>query len=69
MGFWSRQPTSNDQSRTNQNPWLGENEFMDEVALLLNGMAKRCTVCKRSTRLRHLDSNEHCPDCRKEVKP
>ena len=66
MGFGTRQPTSNDSPRANteKSPWLEENEFMDEFALLLNRLAKRCTVCRRATRLRHLDSKGVCPDCK-----
>lgn len=66
MGFLSRKPTSNDSPRSiaGKSPWLGDDEFFDEVALFLNGMAKRCVGCKRATNIRHLDSGQHCPDCR-----
>jgi hypothetical protein len=66
MGYLSRQPTSNDPPPSNEgkSPWLEENELVDEVCLLLNGLAKRCVVCKRATRIRHLDSKQRCPDCR-----
>ncbi len=67
MGYLSRQPTSNDPPRLKggKSPWLGDNELMDEVALLLSDMAKRCAECKRATHVRHLDSSQHCPDCAK----
>lgn len=66
MGYLSRQPTSNDIPcpKEGKSPWLEENEYVDEVCLLLNGLAKRCAVCKRATRVRHLDSEQHCPACR-----
>lgn len=66
MGYMSRQPTSNDppRSREDKSPWLDGNELLDEVALLLNGSAKRCVECKQAVHVRYLDSNQHCPDCR-----
>lgn len=68
MGYMSRQPTSNDrplpQPSNDKNPWLEENDLLDEVALLLNGSAKKCVECKRTTRVHHLDTNKRCPDCR-----
>lgn len=66
MGYLSGKPTSNNPPRPTEgkSPWLGESELMDEVALLLDGSAKRCTGCKRATHVRNLDSNQHCPDCR-----
>ncbi|HQK63554.1 MAG TPA: hypothetical protein PLF16_00200 [Candidatus Staskawiczbacteria bacterium] len=65
MGYLSRQPTSNDPPKPEgKSPWLEETELLDEFALLLNGMAKRCQKCKRATRVRHLDADQHCPDCR-----
>ncbi len=65
MGYLSRQPTSNDlPSRESKSPWLGDNEFLDEVALLLSGSAKRCVECQRATRVCYLDPNQRCPDCR-----
>lgn len=65
MGYLTRQPTSNDppRLRESKSPWLGDNELADETVLLLNGIAKRCVVCKRATHTRHLGSNQHCPDC------
>ncbi len=70
MGYLSRRPTSNDLSRADydKSSWLGENEFMDEFALLLNGYAKRCIGCKRATNVRYLNSTQRCPDCCKEEK-
>ena len=66
MGNLSRQPTSNDPPRPKdgKSPWLEETELVDEVCLLLNGLAKRCVKCKRATRIKHLDSQGRCPDCR-----
>lgn len=66
MGYLTRLPTSNEmpQPRQGKNPWLEDNEFMDETALLLNGLAKRCKKCGQATHIRHLDQNQHCPDCR-----
>lgn len=65
MGFGTRQPTSNDPPQnTGKSPWLEETDDMDEFALVVNKLAKRCKKCKRFTRTKHLDSNQHCPDCR-----
>jgi len=66
MGYLSRQPTSNDPPKPQEgkSPWLEETGLLDEVALLLNNMAKRCQKCKRATRVRHLDANQLYPDCR-----
>jgi hypothetical protein len=66
MGRLSRQPTSNDPPRLKEgkSPWLGNTEFLDEFALLLSGLAKRCRVCTRATHIRHLDTYQRCPDCR-----
>jgi len=66
MGFQTRKPTSNDPPRAkSSNPWIGENNIVDETCLLLNDLAKRCTICKRVIRIKYLDENQHCPDCRK----
>jgi len=66
MGYLSNQPTSNDPPPSNEgkSPWLEETELADEICLLLNGDAKRCKKCKRATRIKHLDSEGLCPDCR-----
>ena len=66
MGYLTRQPTSNEPPRTltGKSQWLGDTEVMDEIAMLLNGIAERCAKCKRATHTRHLDSNQICPDCR-----
>ncbi len=66
MGCLSRQPTSNDppRSREGKSSWLGDNELLDEVALLLSGSAERCAGCRRATHIRYLNSNQRCPDCR-----
>lgn len=65
MGYLTRTPTSNDPPRArSNNPWLEETEMMDEVALILGGYAKRCATCKRPARLKYLDEDRNCPDCR-----
>lgn len=66
MGYLSRQPDSNDPPRPKdgKSPWLEETELLDEFALLLEGAAKRCQKCKRATRVRHLNADQLCPDCR-----
>jgi hypothetical protein len=46
------------------NPYIEQNDIADEVALLLNGFAKRCTKCRRACRLKYLDKAQLCPDCR-----
>lgn len=66
MGYLSRKPdTSNElpRPRDDDNPWLGESEEMDKLALFLTGMAKRCVQCGRATHIRYLDENQRCPDC------
>jgi len=64
MGYLSRQPTSNDPPQSTDNPWGGD-ELMDDIALLLNGMASRCATCNRVIRNKFLQEKEdklYCPD-------
>lgn len=63
MGYGTRTPTSNEAQREKSNPWIEENDCMDEIALLLCGAAKRCRQCRRACRTRHLQDGL-CPDCR-----
>lgn len=64
MGFASRLPDSNDPPRmTRKSRWLEETEFLDEFALLLNGLAAHCQRCKQAVRKKHLRDGQ-CPDCR-----
>ena len=44
-------------------PYGGQGEAMDDVALLLNGFAKRCADCKRPTKNKYLQEGK-CPVCR-----
>ena len=39
------------------------NEYVDEVCMLLNGLGKRCTQCKKGTFTKFLDDGK-CPVCR-----
>lgn len=66
MGLFSRLPTSNNSLKGDEagNRWLETNEIMDEVALLLAGLAKRCVQCRRATSNKYLDSKQICPSCR-----
>lgn len=65
MGFGIRQLTSNDPPRsTERNPWLHETNTMDAQAMLINGLAKRCSGCNRPTEKKYLDKSNCCPDCR-----
>ena len=68
MGFGTRQPTTNDAPRPSaqeKSPWLGESDTMDETALVLSGLVKRCRgVCNRRTHIRNLDEHGRCPGCR-----
>ena len=66
MGFLCRKPTSNNSPklREGKSPYLGETELLDEVALLLSGDARRCNKCKLAVRIKYLDQNDNCPDCR-----
>lgn len=69
MGYLSRQPTSNDPPQPTENPWGGD-ELMDDAALLLNDMARRCVACKRVTRstfLQEKAGQPYCPDCIKKA--
>jgi hypothetical protein len=64
MGNFSRLPNSNAPlpSKDENNPWLEETECYDEIALLLSGLAKRCSECERSTRTYYLEDGLY-PDC------
>lgn len=63
MGYLTARPTSNDlDSQQQHNPWGGD-ELLDDTALLLGGLGKRCTKCKRVTRNQFLKKGL-CPDCR-----
>lgn len=65
MGYMSRLPNSNDAPKLSNNPYGGD-EFMDDIALLLNNMAKRCTTCKRVIRKKYLEAHNgqnFCPEC------
>ncbi|KKU48512.1 hypothetical protein A3H10_02285 [Candidatus Uhrbacteria bacterium RIFCSPLOWO2_12_FULL_46_10] len=66
MGYLNRKPASNDppQPKEGKSQWLGETELLDETALLIAGLAKRCAKCDRATRTKHLDTEQRCPDCR-----
>jgi hypothetical protein len=70
MGYLTRGPTSNDPppDKADKSPWLEEDDLMDEIALLLSGLAKRCAKCRRSTRTKHLEQGQ-CPDCRPGAPP
>ncbi|MFH1451675.1 MAG: hypothetical protein ABIF88_00700 [archaeon] len=41
---------------------FGGNELYDDVCLLLNGLARRCTGCSAPTKNDYLSEN-YCPDC------
>jgi hypothetical protein len=41
---------------------FGGNTLVDDVALVLNGQAMRCSMCKAPTLLRYL-KDAVCPDC------
>lgn len=63
MGYLSRLPNSNDPPRET---WeYGPQEPLDDFAAALNGLAKRCSGCKRVTMNRHL-IDWHCPVCKNE---
>jgi hypothetical protein len=44
-------------------PYGGQGEDLDDFALLLNDMAKRCAKCKRPTKNQYLKDGK-CPICR-----
>ncbi len=63
MGYLTRKPTSNDiNSQDKRSPWGGD-ELLDDTALLIGQLGKRCAGCKRVTRNQFLE-NKLCPDCR-----
>lgn len=63
MGYLSRLPNSNDPP---SNSWdYGPQEPHDDVSVLLNGLGKRCSGCKRVTMNRCL-TDGHCPVCKNE---
>lgn len=68
MGFCSRLPNSNDPPRPAKSRWGAQpGELMDDVALLLSGLATRCAKCRRVTKNGHLvqsGDQKLCPDCR-----
>jgi hypothetical protein len=69
MGYQTRTPTSNDMPRRDSgNPWLDEDDLVDETFLLLSRRARRCVKCRRACMVRHLQDGE-CPDCRKQAEP
>ncbi|MDP2651113.1 MAG: hypothetical protein Q8O98_00815 [bacterium] len=41
---------------------FGGNSLADDIAMLLNGIAKRCKMCKAPTKKEYL-TDEVCPDC------
>ncbi len=71
MGFLSGKPTSNEPKKdSSENPWGSQNSCVDDVAVLLNDMGKRCSVCKRVVLNKYLTSVEdvyYCPDHKPET--
>lgn len=61
----SRKPTSNDPPKQKKvGVWDGGDELMDGVALLLNDLGKRCSVCKgvvRNEDITKRDGKVFCP--------
>lgn len=41
----------------------GANDVLDDFAIMINKMGKKCSVCKRVTLNRYLE-DDICPDCR-----
>lgn len=65
MGYMGRMPGSNDVPRENNNPWGPQNDLLDDVAVLLNDLGKRCCTCKRVVMNKHLmvkEGKNYCPD-------
>ena len=65
MGHLSRLPNSNDPPKYSSNPWGSQNPNLDDIAVLLNDMGKRCSVCKRVVLNKHVkekDGIDYCPD-------
>lgn len=66
MGYLSRLPNSNDPpQKSSNNPWGSQNPCLDDIAVLLNELGKRCNVCKRVVLNRYLKGKNgvyYCPD-------
>lgn len=61
MGYGTRQPTSNEPPAMG-NPYLDDR--IDEFALILNGLGKRCKgSCGRAIPNKLLTAEGLCPDC------
>jgi hypothetical protein len=63
MGYFSRQPDSNEPPEKNSNPWGPADG--DDVGALLTKRGERCSVCKRVVMQCHLqvcDGKNYCPD-------
>jgi len=66
MGYLSRQPTSNDPPKFQDNPWGAQDGIRDDIAVLLGEDGKCCATCKRVILNEHLkqkDDKNYCPDC------
>ncbi len=66
MAYMTRLPGSDDVpvlETKKKSRYLGENDCVDERALLIMGFAERCRGCGLAVRVRYLE-NGTCPDCR-----
>lgn len=66
MGNLSRLPNDNRVIPPRCNPWGGHSDVLDDTALLLNEIAKRCTKCQRvivNKHLRKKDDKPYCLNC------
>lgn len=64
MGYQSRLPDSNDPPHLENKLWGGD-ELFDDFALLVNGLAKRYSICQRAVRTKFqtiINSKVFCPD-------
>ena len=65
MGFMTRTPDSNDPPFQEKNPWGSQNDLLDDTAVLLNNLGRRCCICKRVVLKAHLTCETgryYCPD-------
>ena len=64
MGYLNRKPTPNE-PLSSPNPWGSQDPCLDDIAVLINGMGKRCSVCNRVVIHRYLkykDERPYCPN-------
>ena len=66
MGYLSRLPNSNKApKKPSNNPWGSQNPCLDDIAVLLNELGKRCHTCKRVVLNKYVKEKNrvnYCPE-------